>query len=146
MNRFAVVVALFAFAAFVSPVSAADVDLEKAKCPVSGQPVSEEASVDYKDAKVYFCCNNCKGKFEKDSKPFEKKANAQLVATKQYVQKGCPISGQALNEETKTEVDGVEVCFCCFNCKGKVDQAEKDEKLKIVFAPAAFAKAFKLAR
>lgn len=146
MKGFVVAAALFAFAAFVSPVSAADVDLEKAKCPVSGQPVSEDASVTYKDAKVYFCCDNCKAKFEKDSKPFEVKANAQLVATKQYVQKGCPISGRGLNEDTKTEVGGVDVCFCCNNCKGKVDEAEGAKKLEIVFAPAAFAKAFKAAK
>lgn len=146
MKGFVVAAALFVFGAFVSPVHAADVDLEKARCPVSGQPVSEDASVAYKNAKVYFCCDNCKAKFEKDGKPFEVKANAQLVATKQYVQKGCPITGRSLNEDTKTEIGGVVVCFCCNNCKGKVDEAEGDKKLEIVFAAAAFGKAFKLAK
>ncbi len=35
-------------------------------CPVSGKPIDPEHSVEYKGKKVYFCCPNCPGAFEKD--------------------------------------------------------------------------------
>ena len=78
---------------------------------------------------------------------FATKANAQLVSTKQYKQKGCPISGGKLNADTAIKVAGVKVAFCCNNCKGKV-AGEKDEakQLELVFAEKAFAKGFKKAK
>ena len=36
----------------------------------------------------------------------------------------------------------VKVLFCCDKCKGKVESAEADEKLEMIFAEAAFKKAF----
>ena len=32
------------------------VDLSKVKCVVSGKAINPEATADYKDGKVYFCC------------------------------------------------------------------------------------------
>jgi YHS domain-containing protein len=43
------------------------------KCPVSGKPINPEHHVDYKGKKVYFCCPNCPGAFEKDPAKFEAK-------------------------------------------------------------------------
>lgn len=40
------------------------------KCPVSGKDISPEHSVEYKGEKVYFCCPNCPGPFEKDPTKF----------------------------------------------------------------------------
>lgn len=34
-------------------------------CPFSGGELNKDASVEFKGAKVGFCCNNCKGKAEK---------------------------------------------------------------------------------
>lgn len=34
-------------------------------CPFSGGALNKDASVEFKGAKVGFCCNNCKGKAEK---------------------------------------------------------------------------------
>ena len=66
------------------------------------------------------------------------KANAQLVASKQYVQKGCPFSGGELNAETKIKVGGAEVAFCCNNCKGKAEKMEGDAQLEALFGEKAF--------
>ncbi|EMI22098.1 YHS domain-containing protein [Rhodopirellula maiorica SM1] len=123
-------------------VFAGDVDLEGVKCVVASKPADAEKSADYKDGKVYFCCNGCAGKFAKNKEKFANSANRQLVATKQYEQKACPISGRELNPETGTEVSGVKVTFCCNGCKGKVEKAEGDAKVKLVFSEKAFAKAF----
>ena len=113
---------------------------------VADKAANPEKSAEYKDGKVYFCCGGCAGKFAKTPKKFALKANHQLVATKQYEQKACPISGRDLNPETAVKVGGTEVTFCCNNCKGKVEGADSDEaKLKLVFSDKAFAKAFKKA-
>ena len=83
------------------------------------------------------------GKFAKNTKKYSTKANHQLVATKQYEQKKCPLSGGDLNPETAIKVAGTDVCFCCNNCKGKVEAAEGDAQLAMVYSDKAFAKAFK---
>lgn len=124
-------------------VVAGDVDLDGVKCVVAPKAANASKSADYKDGKVYFCCGGCAGKFAKDSKKFAVKANHQLVATKQYEQKGCPFSGGKVNADTAVKLAGTSVAFCCNNCKGKV-VAEKDEakQLKMVFSDKAFGKGF----
>ena len=124
-------------------VVASDVDLEGVKCVVAPKAASLDKSADYKEGKVYFCCGNCAGKFAADKEKFAVKANHQLVATKQYEQKGCPMSGKAINEETLVKLGGTEFGFCCNNCKGAFEgKADDKEKLDLVFNDKAFAKAF----
>jgi hypothetical protein len=121
------------------------VSLEGVKCIIAPRAAKEANSAEWKEGKVFFCCGNCQGKFEKMSKEEKEKmaakSNSQLVATKQYEQKACPISGGKLNENATTEVAGVKVAFCCNNCKGKVDGLEGDEQLDSVFGEKAFEKA-----
>ena len=127
-------------------VIAGDADLKGVKCVVADRDANPEKSAEYKEGNVYFCCGGCQGKFAKNSKKYAVKANQQLVATKQYVQKSCPFSGGKLNPETAITVAGTKVCFCCNNCKGKVEGAEDDAaKLKMVFSDKAFSKGFKKA-
>jgi hypothetical protein len=124
-------------------VVAADVDFKKVKCVVADKPADQSKTADYKDGKVYFCCGGCAGKFAKDTKKFSAKANHQLVATKQYEQKGCPMSGGKVNKETLVKLGETELGFCCNNCKGKFESAKDDaEKLKLVFNDKAFEKGF----
>ncbi len=123
-------------------------DLEGVKCIVNGKAQAKaEASVDYIGAKVYFCCNNCVGKFkaamEEEENKFATKANHQLVLTGQYVQKACPISGGELSDDASAKVGGVKVGFCCENCQAKVEKAEGlPAKAELVFSKAAFKKGF----
>lgn len=139
----------FSFAAVLlvagATVFAADVKLDGVKCVVAPRDAKPNQSAEYKDGNVYFCCGNCAGKFAKDSKAFATKANHQLVATKQYKQKACPLSGGDLNPETAIKVAGTKVAFCCNNCKGKVEAAEGEKQLEMVYADKAFEKAFKKA-
>ncbi len=120
-----------------------DVSLEGVKCVVAPKDAVADKSADYKDAKVYFCCGNCAGKFAADPKKFAEKANVQLVATKQYEQKVCPFSGGELNAETAIKVAGQKVAFCCEGCKGKVESTEEAKRASLVFNDKAFEKAFK---
>ena len=72
---------------------------------------------------------------------FATKANAQLVQTGQAKQSKCPLSGGDLNKETEITVGGAKVQFCCNMCKGKVEKAEGDKKLEMVFSDDAWKKA-----
>lgn len=116
------------------------------KCPVSGKKINPEAKVAYRDGHVYLCCQGCPKAFEADTAKFATKANAQLVASGQYTEKACPLSGNKLNPETAIEVGGAKVAFCCNNCKGKVEKATPEEALEIVFSDKAFEKGFEKAK
>lgn len=116
----------------------------KPMCPVSGMAAETSVAVEYKGAKLFFCCPGCPGEFEKDAAKFAAKANHQLVGTKQAVAAKCPLAGRPLNPETAIDVQGVKVAFCCDNCKGKAVAAKGDEQLALVFGDAAFAKGFEV--
>lgn len=116
----------------------------KATCPVSGKPALEDKTVEYKGAKVYFCCENCPKAFAKDPTKFATKANQQLVTTGQATEVKCPLSGGKLDTTTAIDVGGTKVCFCCNMCKGKVEAAKGDAQADLVFSDAAFAKGFEV--
>ena len=145
--RFALAALLVAAVAVVGSLRAADAEkdpLKDAKCPVSGKAINKDAAVEFNGGKVYFCCENCPKAFKGDTAKFTSKANHQLVQTGQLVQTACPLSGKDVNPDASLEIEGVKVGFCCNNCKGKVDKADKDEKLKLAFGDTS--KSFKPAK
>jgi hypothetical protein len=128
-------------------------DLTGIKCVVRGaKAATAEASVEYKEGKVYFCCEHCADEFREDVKLKDKakhtlKANHQLLLTGQYVQKGCPSSGGAIDENLVAEVGGTKIGFCCEDCCNKVKNAKNLEaKANLVFTDSAFKKAFEKKR
>lgn len=124
-------------------VVAGDVDLKNVQCVVANKAASAGKTADYKDGKVYFCCGGCAGKFASNTKKFAERANHQLVATKQYTQKGCPFSGGAVKGGKMINIAGTEVGFCCDGCKNKVASAKDDAaRMKLVFSDKAFGKGF----
>jgi len=130
-------------AALCVSVSASAADISKLKCPVSGKAASKDHAVAYKDAEVYFCCENCPKAFKENTAKYATRANLQLVASGQYKEVKCPLTGKALNPETATKVGGVSVEFCCNGCKGKIEALKKKgDRLKLVFNDEAFAKGF----
>ena len=117
------------------------VTLDGVKCMMMpAKPVKEDKFVEYKDAKVYFCCPGCVKKFSTDAKPFAAKANHQLALTKQYEQKKCPLSGGDIDSEQSVTVGDVKVGFCCGNCKGKAEKMEGDAQVEALFGDDAFKK------
>ncbi|MCP4507119.1 MAG: hypothetical protein GY826_12120, partial [Fuerstiella sp.] len=93
--------------------------IETVKCPVAGKEIkiADAKTVSYRKANVYVCCDNCKGKMEKDTAPFAAKANHQLVRTRQFRQTKCPLSGGPIDKEQKVKVSGQMVRFCCEKCQ-----------------------------
>ena len=99
----------------VSMVSNAE-DKAKAindKCPFSDKEVAAGSTV---DVKVEFCCNNCKGKFDKEpAKYLDKVAKGEAGK--------CIMNGKDASKSSTLTIG-----FCCDNCKGK---AEKDPKAAV---------------
>jgi YHS domain-containing protein len=139
-TRWPLAIALAALVAVGTTIAEEASKLEGVKCPVSGRAVKEASALDYKGGKVYFCCDNCPKGFEKDTKKFAAKANAQLVATGQAKQGGCPFTGGKVNPDTKIKVAGAEVGFCCEKCQGKASKLEGDAQVDAIFSDAAFTK------
>ena len=142
--RFTGCAALLVVCFSTAVVSAAVKDPKDAACPVSGKKCNPEKHVAFSGGQVYFCCGNCEKAFEADSAKFAAKAHQQMVSTGQLTQKGCPFSGGPVKAGTEVDIDGVEVGFCCNNCKGKVEKASPEQRVTMVFgnvekgfAPAA---------
>lgn len=57
---------LFTIAALAFAVSAQAKDPANKECPVAGKPAKSSVTTQYEGKTVAFCCNGCKGKFEKD--------------------------------------------------------------------------------
>jgi YHS domain-containing protein len=114
-----------------------------ALCPVSGDPISKDASIDYKGGKLYFCCKDCVKSFNSDQAKYAAKANLQLVATGQAEQIACPLSGRPTKAGTDLTVAGTIVKFCCNGCKGKVSKADEAAQVKLVYGKG-FDKGFKV--
>jgi len=138
------VLAVAIVAPLVAVAATGDIDLKKIKCPISGQPVKENATAEHNKATVYFCCGKCPAAFEKNVEKFAAKANHQIFATKQVKQVNCPKSGQPINEETEIEVDGVKVAFCCNNCKTWALDLPEPEQVEKIFSKESFKKGFEL--
>ena len=121
-----------------------EVKLDGVKClMMPKRKVKKTMAADYRGGKVYFCCSSCVKRFKKDKKKYAVKANHHLVKTGQFKQKGCPISGGAVDGSKTVKVNGVDVSVCCGNCKSKIESApNKDAKAELVFADKAFEKAF----
>lgn len=123
-------------------------DLTGVKCIVHGEAsATAEASVEYRDAKVFFCCDNCAETFkqqkEDQDSPLLIKANHQLVLTGQYIQTVCPLTGREVVSDKSVEVGGVNVGVCCGGCESKLKGAtELPDRAKLVFANASFEKGF----
>jgi hypothetical protein len=142
MKTFFAGMAAFALA-FAGGVYALDgVDLKDVKCLLQDKaPAKADKSSEWKDGNVYFCCGNCKGKFDGDKTAHAAKANHQLIATKQVEQTNCPISGTAIKADKTIEFKGASIAFCCDNCKGKAEKMDDKQKLEELFSDKAYDKA-----
>ena len=126
------------------------IDLKEIKCVMNPNGATKlDKFVAYKGGKTFFCCGNCPKAFTAALKDDKKKtlvmakANRQLFATKQATQEKCPFTGKALNKKQTTKIAGVEVAFCCGNCKGNAIQSAGEHQILMVFGEKAFKKGFK---
>lgn len=96
-------------------------------CPVSGNPIKESVSVDYKGKKVYFCCEKCLGKFNESPDKFKDQVKAQWSAMIPLrMQVTCPGCGKPASDKFASTENGETIHFCCEECKGKWDKGDQD--------------------
>ncbi len=120
-------------------------DLTGIKCVVSGEAASLNYSCPYKQGTVYFNCNASRIQFERRSGEFQTKANHQLVVTRQYVQKYCPIRKERISERSSAEVAlaGVALRFCCSHCREHFQIRHRlQQEIEFVFGPRNFERLF----
>ncbi len=85
-------------------------------CPLSGKPVGKKVFTEQLGQKVYFCRNDCKGKF--DSDPSKYKAD---LANSYWYQTKCPVMGEEIDPKAFTTLaEGRKVFFCCMACDKKL--------------------------
>lgn len=103
------------------------------KCPVMGNDVNKTVYTDYKDKRVFFCCEGCIAEFHKDPAKYLKKiADAGEEPMQLAAQSVCPVSGEELmNKNTYVDVEGKRVYVCCDGCVGKVKAEPKKYMKKI---------------
>jgi YHS domain-containing protein len=94
-------------------------------CPVMDGAVNRELYIDYEGKRIYFCCQSCKGKFEKNPTEYLKKMADKGVVLEDspVLQTQCPIMDGEVDREIYTDHEGKRVYFCCKPCK---DVFEKD--------------------
>lgn len=121
------------------------VNLEGIKCLVTGGDANASAEFHavWREGTVYLSDADAVKSFESDSQKYATEANHQLVLTGQYGQTLCPFSGSDVAEGITLAVAGVEVGFCCEDCKNKVmAETETSAQAALVFGNDAFEKAF----
>jgi len=115
MKKFTLILTAVVTLFFVAGAQAGSKAINKT-CPLSGKAVnpSKVATV-----KVEFCCNNCKGKFDKAPARFMGKAAKGKDGQ-------CILSGKPA--KTSSEVT---VAFCCGNCQAKFEKSPKKYLAKL---------------
>lgn len=83
-------------------------------CPLTGNKLNKATLSEVAEAKVSFCCNNCKGKFDKAE---DKVALVFASIDKGFtLQTTCPVSNKKIDVTKVIKHEGKNVYFCCPNC------------------------------
>jgi YHS domain-containing protein len=110
------------------------------KCPVSDEQVTDQ-SIEYRGARLNFCCEKCVAAFQESPRQYAAKANLQLVATEQAKQVGCVFcKKKKLLPDTEMEIGGVKIRFGCHGCMQHVRKAK--DRVEAAFNDEQFEKGF----
>ncbi len=85
-------------------------------CPVSDKPVDQNVFIENGKQKVYFCCKNCRKKYQADPAKYR----AALEGSYTY-QTMCPVSDEPIVPGVFTDLPtGQRIYFCCKGCDRKL--------------------------
>lgn len=109
---------------FKEPVAAADPAKPiNAKCPISGKDIDAATAFVYKTQAIAFCCNNCRGKFEKEPAKYIGKVaefkEPAVAAPAKAINAKCPMTGEDVDAAVTFKYKGQTIAFCCKDCCGK---------------------------
>ncbi|MCC6358971.1 MAG: hypothetical protein IT450_09520 [Phycisphaerales bacterium] len=90
-------------------------------CPVMGETADFNIKTMTDDGPVYFCCDMCIPKFEKNPAKYAEKLAAQRTALTKLdrVQVTCPVDGKNVDGKLTAEVGGHKIAFCTKECQAK---------------------------
>ncbi len=90
-------------------------------CPVMDEPIDFTVSTATDDGPVFFCCEGCIKKYNKNPEKYAEKTAAQRAALKDRpkIQVACPITKKAIDPKVSIEHEGQKIAFCCKGCVGK---------------------------
>lgn len=85
-------------------------------CPLSGEPVDKKVSFEHDGQAVYFCCEDCKGKYAADPGKYAGKLEASYT-----YQTHCPVMGKKIDPASFMETAGGQRIYsCCDGCGEKL--------------------------
>ena len=92
-------------------------------CPVTGEPVSKAAHLDFQGQRIYFCSAKCAAEFRNDPERYFARFEKDGIVL-ENVQTTCPVSGEKLGEgdmgePVSIQYKGRTVQFCCRMCVKK---------------------------
>lgn len=90
-------------------------------CPVMDEPINLALSIPTNEGPVYFCCEGCIPKFQKDPAKYATKVAAQrkALAHRAKVQVTCPVTNEPVDKKIFVESKGEKIFVCCKACVGK---------------------------
>ncbi len=90
-------------------------------CPIMDEPVNLAMSIPTDDGPVYFCCEGCIPKYQKNPEKFATKVAAQrkALAHRAKVQVSCPVTHKPVDKKLFVESNGQKIYVCCKGCIGK---------------------------
>ena len=103
-------------------------------CPVSQQPCDPKVSFDFHGGRVWFCCPKCRQIFEDNPAAYAAAGHLQMVLTRQFVQRACPLDGAPVAAGVQVDVGGVNVGFCSDACHSRVENAALEDQVRLVFS------------
>ena len=106
-------------------------------CPISGQPVNKEVTVEHGHTKVGFCCKNCLAKYEAADDDGKLEGRIRQTRKGLHASNEVPGERQADQAGATVEHEGKKVYFCCPGCP----EAFKADPAKYMAKLPQFAKA-----
>ncbi len=102
-------------------------------CPVSGEPVNKEDTIETGNAKVSFCCEKCLAKYNAADDDGKLKLLFSPAAMKKGFthQTKCPVSGKPIDPEHSVEYKGQKVYFCCPHCPAAFEKGPEKYVAKL---------------
>jgi YHS domain-containing protein len=94
-------------------------------CPVTGEPVNKNVKYEVNGRVFYVCCEGCADVVKKNPDIFLKPVEGEKKKEQEFLGKGdgvetCPVTGEAVNKDSKYEVDGQTFYVCCPGCADTV--------------------------
>ncbi|MCO6437559.1 MAG: efflux RND transporter periplasmic adaptor subunit [Phycisphaerae bacterium] len=110
----------------VGQSSAGQSAIVQTHCPVMGGEIDPTVFIDYKGAKIYFCCWGCDEKFRAEPEKYIPKLPESIQkqirdADSRDTEKQtlCPVMGGEIDPKVYTDFHGVRIYFCCPPCIDK---------------------------